>query len=228
MKRLKNIEKNQNINNNDWNKKNKVDSELSSIKSESSKEISIRDDELEWSLYSSDVANIEGIDMLGSKGETQNSYLKDDLEVFFLGYPEIFDSDLKIFFEDIVSQEKENIDYKLISREVTAPSKKTFSFLQKHDNLYDFSTNVLENTSLNKVRLLQVGSLFDLMNGFNVCIKVQGANSGKNLYLYLLGNPKRTVYDLFLDTPTDKYNKEIYLQVQILFSFRENIFKLKK
>ena len=67
MKRLKNIEKNQNINNNDWNKKNKVDSELSSIKSESSKEISIRDDELEWSLYSSDVANIEGIDMLGSK-----------------------------------------------------------------------------------------------------------------------------------------------------------------
>ena len=127
-----------------------------------------------------------------------------------------------------MSQEKEKIDYKLISREITTSSKKTFSFLQKHDNLYDFLTNVLENTSSNKVRLLQVGSLYDLMNGLNVCKKVQGANSRKNLCLYLLGNPKRTVYDLFLDTPTDKYNKEIYLQAQKFFSFRENIFKLKK
>ena len=65
LKRLKNIEKNQSINNNDKNKKNKVDIELKSIKSESSKETSIRDDELEWSVYSPDVANIEGVDILG-------------------------------------------------------------------------------------------------------------------------------------------------------------------
>ena len=38
-------------------------------------------------------------------------------------------------------------------------------------------------------------------------------------------NPKRTVYDLFLNTPTNKYNKEIYLLVQKLFSLREDIFK---
>ena len=65
LKRLKNIEKNQSINNNDKNKKNKVDCELKSIKSESRKETSIRDDELEWSVYSPDVANIEGVDILG-------------------------------------------------------------------------------------------------------------------------------------------------------------------
>ena len=65
LKRLKTIEKNQSINNNDKNKKNKVDCELKSIKSESSKETSIRDDELEWSVYSPDVANIEGVDILG-------------------------------------------------------------------------------------------------------------------------------------------------------------------
>ena len=41
---------------------------------------------------------MEGIDILGSKDEIQTSYLKDDLEVFSLGYPDIFDSDLKIFF----------------------------------------------------------------------------------------------------------------------------------
>ena len=40
-----------------------------------------------------------------------------------------------------------------------------------------------------------------------------------------MGNPKRTVYDLFLNTPTDKYNKEIYLQAQKLFSLREGIFR---
>ena len=63
------------------------------------------------------------------------------------------------------------------------------------------------------------------MNGFNVYKKIKGANRAKGLYLYLLGNPKRTVYDLFLNTPTDKYNKEMYLQVQKLFSLREGIFK---
>ena len=41
----------------------------------------------------------------------------------------------------------------------------------------------------------------------------------------MLGNPRRTVCDLFLNTPTDKYNKEIYLQAQKLFSLRENILK---
>ena len=136
-----------------------------------------------------------------------------------------FDSDLNKLFENIASQEKDNIDYKLLSREITTPSKNTFSFLIKHGNLYDFLTNVLENTNLNKVRLLQVGFLDDLMNGFNVYKKVKGANSAKDICLYLLGNPKTTVYDLFLNTPTEKYNKEIYLQAQKLFSLRENIFK---
>ena len=77
--------------------------------------------------------------------------------MFFLGYPDTFDSDLKKFFENIASQKKQNIDYKLLSREITTPSKNAFSFLQKHGNLYDFFTNVLENTSLSKVILLQVG-----------------------------------------------------------------------
>ena len=51
---------------------------------------------------------MEGIDILGSKDETQSSYLKDDLEVFFLGYPDIFDSDLKEFFENFASEEKKS------------------------------------------------------------------------------------------------------------------------
>ena len=136
-----------------------------------------------------------------------------------------FDSDLNKLFENIASQEKDNIDYKLLSREITTPSKNTFSFLIKHGNFYDFLTNVLENTNLNKVRLLQVGFLDDLMNGLNVYKKVKGANSAKDICLYLLGNLKTTVYDLFLNTPTEKYNKEIYLQAQKLFSLRENILK---
>ena len=65
LKRLKNIEKNQNVNNNDKSKKTNDESELSNVKSESSKKTSIRDDELERSVYSPDVANIEGIYILG-------------------------------------------------------------------------------------------------------------------------------------------------------------------
>ena len=97
--------------------------------------------------------------------------------------------------------------------------------MQKHGNLYDFLTNVLENKSLDNVRLLQVRFLDDLMNRFNVYKKNKEANSATDLYLYLLGNLRRTVYDLFLNTPTDKSNKEIYLQAQKLFSLRENILK---
>ena len=219
------MKKNENVNNNEKNKNTNDESELSNVKSESRKTTSIRDDEHERGAYSPDVANMEAIDILGSKDEIQTSYLKDDLEVFFFGYPDIFDSDLKNFFENIASQEKENIDCKLRSREITTPSKKTFSFLQKHDNLYDFLTNVLENTSLSKVQLLQVEFLDDLMNGFNVYKKIKGVNNAADLYLYLLGNPKITVYDLFLNTPTDTYNNEIYLQAQKLFSLREDIFK---
>ena len=45
-------------------KKTNDESELSSVKSESSKKTSIRDDELERSVYSPDVANMRGIDVL--------------------------------------------------------------------------------------------------------------------------------------------------------------------
>ena len=83
LKRLKNIEKNQNVNNNDKNKKTNDESKLSSVRSESSKKTSIRDDKLERSVYSPDVANMEGIDILGSKDEKQTFYSKDDLGTFF-------------------------------------------------------------------------------------------------------------------------------------------------
>ena len=92
------MKKNENVNNNDKNKNTNDESELSNVKSESRKTTSIRDDEHERGAYSPDVANMEAIDILGSKDEIQTSYLKDDLEVFSLGYPDIFDSDLKIFF----------------------------------------------------------------------------------------------------------------------------------
>ena len=63
------------------------------------------------------------------------------------------------------------------------------------------------------------------MNRFNVYKNIKGVNSATDLYLYLVGNPRRTVNSLFLNTSTDKYNKEIYSQVQKLFSLMEDIFK---
>ena len=76
LKRLKNIEKNQNSNDNEKNKKtNDISkpssdgSESSSARSESSKKTSIIEYELERSVYSPDVANI-----LEPKNETQTSF----------------------------------------------------------------------------------------------------------------------------------------------------------
>ena len=46
-------------------------------------------------------------------------------------------------FLKISHLKKKNIDFKLLSREITTPFKKTFSFLQKHGNLYSFWTMYL-------------------------------------------------------------------------------------
>ena len=52
---------------------------------------------------------MEGIDILRSKDETQTFYLKDDLEDFILGYPDIFDSYLKNLFLKILRLKKKRI-----------------------------------------------------------------------------------------------------------------------
>ena len=44
-------------------------------------------------------------------------------------------------------------------------------------------------------------------------------------YLILYGNLNKTVNHIFLNKPKDKNNKEIYLQVQILFDLREKSFE---
>ena len=47
----------------------------------------------------------------------------------------------------------------------------------------------------------------------------------KDLYLMLSGNLKKTVNDIFLKTPADKYNEKIYLQAKILFNSMEKKFE---
>ena len=63
------------------------------------------------------------------------------------------------------------------------------------------------------------------MNGFNVYKKIKKPKNELNykpedLYLILLGNPNKTVNDIFLNKPKNKDNKEIYLQARILFGLR--------
>ena len=58
----------------------------SSVKIESSKKTSISDNELEKSVYYLDVANMEGIDILEPKDETETSYL----EAVFWGFCRYF------------------------------------------------------------------------------------------------------------------------------------------
>ena len=137
---------------------------------------------------------------------------------------------MKEYFKDIASEEEENIDYMLLSRQILTPSRKIFSFLQKHGDLYSFWINVLDNKSLDNVKLLQLGFLKDMMNGFKVYKRIikskkKSDYNAKDLYLFLLANKNRTVNNIFLDTPSDKHNKEIYLQAQILLNLRGKNFK---
>ena len=89
---------------------------------------------------------------------------------------------------------------------------------------------MLKNKSLDYIKLLQVRFLKDLINGFEVSKKFKKSKKkldykAEDLYLFLLANQNRTVNNIFLNTLTDKHNKEIYLQAQILFNLREKIFK---
>ena len=140
LKILKNIEKNQKSNNNDKSNLSSAKSESSSARSESSKK----------TLFTDDVAN-----NLEPKIETQTSfkYLKNNTEVFFDSFPNIFDSDLPEFFNYIASEEKKNIDYKLLSTQIFLPSGKSFNFLYKYNELYNFWFNLLfKNLNLADVK----------------------------------------------------------------------------
>ena len=115
----------------------------------------------------------------------------------------IFDSDLKKFFNYIASKEKENIDYNLLSKETLTPSGNTINFSQGYGDLYNFCFNLLfKSINLDNFKLQQVKFLKDLMNGFEVYKKFVNSKNELNykaedLYVILLGNPNKTVNHIF-------------------------------
>ena len=147
----------------------------SSTRSKSSKKTLISDDKLERSAYFPDVANMKFINILEPKNETQTSYLEDDLEMLFSWLSRFFWFRFEGIFLNGASEEKESIDYKLLSIQILTPSNKTSSFLQKCGNLHNFLTTVVENKSFDNVKILQIRFLEDLMNGFKVYKKFNKA-----------------------------------------------------
>ena len=143
LKKLKNIEINQNSNNNNDDDK----SNLSSARSELNTKTLINNDET----------------------QTSCKYLKDTTEEFFGGFPNIFDSSLKEFFDYIASEEKENIDYNSVSKEILTPSRNTINFLQEYGYLYNFWFHLLfDRINLDDLKSQQIKFLKDLINGFEV------------------------------------------------------------
>ena len=80
------------------------------------------------------------IDNLEPKNETTISsyYLKSRINKFFENYPSIFDSGLKNFFKNIASEEEKNINYNLLSKEISLSPKNAFSFFSRYGDLYEF------------------------------------------------------------------------------------------
>ena len=63
------------------------------------------------------------------------------------------------------------------------------------------------------------------MNGYKVHKRFERLKRAENLYLKLDDNVNRTLHDIFLKNPTDKYNKKINLQAKILFDLRGKFLK---
>ena len=130
----------------------------------------------------------------------------------------------------IADQEKQNIDYSILSNEISLPSGDVLNFLNKYHDLYNFWIDALFDTSLDNIKSQQVNFLRDLMNGFSVYRNIskpkKKLNHGaEDLYLMLLGNPKKTVDDILINEPRDTSNKETYKQAIELFRLREQILK---
>ena len=148
--------------------------------------------------------------------------------MFFESFPNIFDSDLKEFF-DYIASEEENIDYNLFSRQILISSENFFSFL-KYSDLYNFWFNLLLNKiNLDDIKSQQIKFSKDLMNGFELYKKIKKQKNELNykvedLYLILLKNSKKAVYDIFFKNPKNKVTEEIYLQSKILFDLRGKSF----
>ena len=75
---------------------------------------------------------------------------------------------MKRFFNYIVDQEKQNIDYSILSNEISLPSGDVLDFLNKYNDLYNFCTDAFLDTSLDNSKSQQVNFLKDLMNEFSV------------------------------------------------------------
>ena len=197
LKRLENIEKNQDRNNNESN--------LSSGRSKSCKKTSISSDD---------------------KLQIFPEYLKDRRDEFYDGRSNIFDLDLKRFFNYIVSQEEKYVDHSILSNEILLPSGDVLNFLNKYHDLYNFWINaILKYDNINDIKSQQINFLRDLMNGFIVYRNISKPkkklnHEAEDLYLMLLGNPNKTVNDILISPPRDKDNKEIYSQAKILFYFK--------
>ena len=103
--------------------------------------------------------------------------------------------------------------------------------MHKYNDLCNFWIDLLNNIiNWDEVRLQQVEFLKDLMNGFKVYKTTKKPKKELNykaedVYLLLLGNKNKTIGGIFLNTPRDKYNKEMYSQAWILFDLREKNFK---
>ena len=82
-----------------------------------------------------------------------------------------------------------------------------------------------ENIYADNIKSEQIKFLKDLMNGYKIHERFERFKHVEDLYLKLIANANRTVHDIFLMNPTDKYNKKIYLQAKILFVLREKVFE---
>ena len=137
-------------------------------------------------------------------------YLKDKVNKLFKDYSNIFDSDLKIFFKDIASEEEKKINYNLLSKEISLSLKNNFRFFERYGDLYKFCFALFEeNVYADDIKWKQKKFLRDLMNGYKVHKRYERSKRVEDLYLKFHANANRTAHEIFLKNPTDKYNKNI-------------------
>ena len=89
---------------------------------------------------------MDDFDNLEQKNKTETSfyYLKDKIGELLKHYPGIFDLDLKNFFKYLTSEEEKNINNNLLSKEISLPSRDTFSFFGRYGDLHEFCFALFE------------------------------------------------------------------------------------
>ena len=224
-KRLKNIENAQKeINNSEYfTSRSWIDSKLDEYEDEDEDEDEDENEENERDLYQGSIVGMKGLklpDEIESKDEKSQIYLENNLNKIRNIFFNIYDK-YQIFFKHIADEEKNSIDYKMLSSKA-----KGINFYDRYDALYNYLAYLLKISKKDKSFLKDLSKGFKLKKVY--AVSKGDINNTEKAYHDLVLNINKTIDDVFYKNAKNEVSekdKNIFQEAKKLLNLRVKIYK---